>query len=489
MVPKKISLDQIDLSSRALAEIFRCSYDKSHLVEDPFVCQKAFCQKIVCKSCYFLINCCPSCGVSINSFSNSLLPYQKNMLNQINLSCENKARGCLVEIDYESYRSHTKNCKYRENFVPVSFITENKTSNLIDAEKAFLLEQMSKTKIQFQENNLSSINSISNSSQPIKPSANQEKEGNNLEKYTSSFVLDFGKKVLSSFASNLENKIIASLAPNEKKKDEPEKKSIPPCVPIKSECLEKSEGPSKLISLSHQNSKNSTNPLLSKNPKPKKKIVKNEELLKFKLEDYEALTIPELKKILSRRNIPKSGNKSDLINKLLMYVDYLKSKGKVAVGEQFSESNDSEEDEDSESDSDDDDDDDSIEGPCNNQNNLFYHMQGCTISDSKLRKLNKKDYENLTVEDLKDLLEQRSIPKTGNKQDLIIKLQQYLLQSEQKKPTKKISKDPNSKKMKKEKLMMSLLEKTNDELKDILYRLGKPVSGNKSELISRILNR
>lgn len=108
-----------------------------------------------------------------------------------------------------------------------------------------------------------------------------------------------------------------------------------------------------------------------------------------------------------------------------------------------------------------------------------------------LRKFSKKDFEDLTVEDLKDLLEKRNIAKTGNKQDLIIKLHQHLLQSEKVekvKPNKKIKKDPNSKIMKKQKMIMNLMDQTNEELKDILYRLGLPISGNKNELIARIVN-
>lgn len=108
-----------------------------------------------------------------------------------------------------------------------------------------------------------------------------------------------------------------------------------------------------------------------------------------------------------------------------------------------------------------------------------------------LRKFSKKDFEDLTVEDLKDLLEKRNIAKTGNKQDLIIKLHQHLLQSEKVekvKPNKKIKKDPNSKNMKKQKMIMNLMDQTNEELKDILYRLGLPISGNKNELIARIVN-
>lgn len=386
MSPKKITFDQADLYSRAIANLFLCSYEKSHLVEDPFVCQRAFCEKLVCKSCYFLINCCPSCGASINSFSNSLPVNKRNMLNQINLSCENKSRGCLVEIDYASYRTHTNNCKYREN----SFQTGGfKSSNvLLDAEKAFLLEQMTKNKNPSSESNIKNYNLSANPSQPAKlQEANQEKE-KNLENSSSSFVYDFGKKVLSSLASNLGNKILASLAGSdenqnapEKKSSEPEKKSSKPekKLPPKPDSINL-EDPSKVPPLSSQNSKNSLNFLLNKNPKPKKKVVKNEDLVKFRVEDYEALTIPELKKILSRRNIPKSGNKGDLINKLMMYVEHLKSKGNLPINfyQKQGMQEESEEEEDSESDSSDDE--ELIEAP-SNANNFVFCMSGCSISE------------------------------------------------------------------------------------------------------------
>ena len=37
----------------------------------------------------------------------------RNLLNSIRLKCENYANCCMVEIDYEHYRDHTKNCKFK----------------------------------------------------------------------------------------------------------------------------------------------------------------------------------------------------------------------------------------------------------------------------------------------------------------------------------------------------------------------------------------
>ena len=57
-------------------------------------------------------------------------------------------------------------------------------------------------------------------------------------------------------------------------------------------------------------------------------MITNVELLNYKDSDFENLTINKMKKILGRRNISKTGNKSELIRKLKVYIQNLKNKGK-----------------------------------------------------------------------------------------------------------------------------------------------------------------
>ena len=110
---KKIKFDQVDSNFIKTAELLRCSFNTTHLVEDPIVCQKPTCQQILCKSCYLFWGTCKVCGSIINIEQASAAPSVKNLLNKI-YKCENFKNGCLVEIDYENYRNHTKNCKFKQ---------------------------------------------------------------------------------------------------------------------------------------------------------------------------------------------------------------------------------------------------------------------------------------------------------------------------------------------------------------------------------------
>ena len=47
----KILVEQIDQNYLHSAEIFRCSLNKNHLVEDPLMCQGSQCQQLICKLC------------------------------------------------------------------------------------------------------------------------------------------------------------------------------------------------------------------------------------------------------------------------------------------------------------------------------------------------------------------------------------------------------------------------------------------------------
>ena len=108
----KISLDQINQEDLENSEIFRCSYNSSHLVEDPLICQN--CQQIVCQSCYLNGDKCPNCSSIIKESPKDFVQILLNMLNKFRLRCENLKKGCPEEILYENYRDHLKNCKFQK---------------------------------------------------------------------------------------------------------------------------------------------------------------------------------------------------------------------------------------------------------------------------------------------------------------------------------------------------------------------------------------
>lgn len=109
---KKISLSQINESHYQTIELFTCSFDSLHLVEDPLMCQ--ICHSTQCKDCYLTKKKCLKCNSPINPDQAQLPDHLKKLINPISIKCENSVRGCKVEIDYENYRKHTKNCKYKK---------------------------------------------------------------------------------------------------------------------------------------------------------------------------------------------------------------------------------------------------------------------------------------------------------------------------------------------------------------------------------------
>lgn len=109
---KKISLSQIKESQHQTVQFFRCVFDSSHIVEDALMCQ--ICHAIQCKDCYLTKNKCFKCNSSINPDQAQLPEYLQKLINPISIKCENFNRGCHVEIDYEDYRIHTKNCQYKK---------------------------------------------------------------------------------------------------------------------------------------------------------------------------------------------------------------------------------------------------------------------------------------------------------------------------------------------------------------------------------------
>ena len=62
---------------------------------------------------------------TFNNNDNSLI--LNNELNQIDLQFKNHALDCEGEIDYQSNRVHTNNCRFKDNIVKnvIQFLTQN----------------------------------------------------------------------------------------------------------------------------------------------------------------------------------------------------------------------------------------------------------------------------------------------------------------------------------------------------------------------------
>lgn len=224
---------------------------------------------------------------------------------------------------------------------------------------------------------------------------------------------------------------------------------------------------------------------INKDAPPKNPIIKNDDLVKFSNSDYENLTNKQLKCILARRGLPKSGNKSELIEKIKLYVENYKTKGKNQnIMDKLSvkcrpvlESSDSD------SSSSSFDSDMSEEMDEMEKFLKYYYCPGLNISDSKLKKFSSKQMEFFTNDELKTFLEFRNIPKAGNKEELIYKLKKYLKETEEKK--QKIG--SFSKKIQKKK--KKLMEKSLEELKHLMIKNCLPMTGTKSDLVDRILKK
>ena len=451
---KKILFEQIDQNHLESAEIFRCSLDKNHLVEEPLICQESRCQQLICKSCYITYGRCPICNNPINESEFPMI--LRNLLNPIFLKCENYKNGCMVEIEYEHYRGHTKNCRFK---IAEPLEAKDYNSKVSDVDNQ----------------NISKVNEAQ-----LPQGNNNIPESTNYKYYFDKSLCFLGK-VLKYFSDDKHENKLSKNFPSESK---PKEKKI---------IMEENKGESKA-------------PMKAQTCN---KMITNEELSKFKDSDFENLTINEMKKLLGKRNISKSGNKSELIIKLKFYIENLKNKGKnklpskdqnkpikyesVLSDYESSSSDDS----DSDSDISDDESDISEEefmkrlgynpfaNPMNFSNNYVLN-----IPDAKLKMMTRNELDMFTVEDLKDLLEKRGIPRTGNKADLITKLKTYfsLIEKYNTKIEKKKNKPEKNQASKKIKKKKKLMEKTLDELKDILYRKKLPISGNKSDLIERLIS-
>ena len=208
---KKIKLEQIDPKFIKTAEPFRCSFNSSHLIEDPIICPK--CQQILCKSCYFFWGSCKTCGSLIET-NNSFLPKPvKEILDSIYLKCENFKNGCLEEIDYGNYRNHTKNCKFQE----IRILTDEEKQKL-NLNSSEIQNDPNLTKNHFFEKN----NSNTNTENDEKPkfltndkkntiSLDSETEINNSPKNEESPKNDESPKNFNDFQFEFRDKTLLSL--------------------------------------------------------------------------------------------------------------------------------------------------------------------------------------------------------------------------------------------------------------------------------------
>jgi len=212
------------------------------------------------------------------------------------------------------------------------------------------------------------------------------------------------------------------------------------------------------------------------------------------------LTVEELKDLLEARKIPKTGNKDELIDKLQIHLGNQKSDQQVKMDKinkkiiatahkdhnlnGYTSENVESYEEIVSGDSDSSEDDDDSEESDSKKSDAFQEIK----TDGILRKFKRRDFDRLTMDDLKNLLEIRNISRTGNKDDLVYKLKSYLKsrKEEKRKNKDKVGKLINkSKKIHKQ---QKLKEKTIDELKDLLKRKNLPVSGSKTELIERLID-
>ena len=125
---RRIFVHQIPKEDLSLSDMFRCSSDASHLVENPVLCQK--CNQMICFSCYSNVKKCPICKLEINDEKTEIPDFAVKMLNNIRLKCENT--GCPAELNYGNYRNHVKECR---------FVFENIEKSEKPAKKNFLAEE------------------------------------------------------------------------------------------------------------------------------------------------------------------------------------------------------------------------------------------------------------------------------------------------------------------------------------------------------------
>ena len=520
---KKILFEQVDPDHVKTAESFRCSEDKNHIVEDPIMCPS--CQHLFCVSCVMKSSCsCKICGSKINTQNPSLPPCLKNLLNPIYLKCENFKSGCAVEIDYENYRSHTKNCKYKPMMIPAQPLTDvekQKFNNIVPA----FLENILNDQMNYNERIFNEMKTCTKRSEFERFSVEELKDflafkgvpktGSKDDlifkvqaclKYSTEYEqtrkwsnLEAFLKQLKKIREELEDKTLEELKGILSSKGLPQTgnklklvedlifkggivENIPETQPKKLLVANEIPNylPQKIWGEEPQKKKIDYPPIIDylKKHTQEKTSISDQTLMNFS--NFDDFTVEELKDLLEARQIPKSGNKDDLMLKLKLYLnEKIIKKQKIYLNDSESDdfSDDSEEEDEDESEEE-------------SGFSMSYPVPGNYVSsqssDKMLSKLKRIDLERFTNDELREILERRCISKTGNKDDLIDKLMMYFqpMRIKQKKPKPEKNKNlgKQSKKIKK-----NLFEKTIDELKDMLYRKHLPVSGNKPDLIERLM--
>lgn len=332
-------------------EIFLCSNHSNsnenlHIVEDPFICPNQNCQQMICKTCYFTCKKCPVCKCPFETPSGNISEPLKVMLNQLILRCENHDNGCLVEIPYEKYRSHTKNCRYKEIMPKIEDIpTFKPIDNPEKPTNSFPI--FKKT--------LNSLNNLMNPPpsnpyvfKPIEPPPDPIP----IEKTTSIDILlqDYKKTFEENLSlSQMKMLITKSVADCERKEDlqkvvdfyhdsfKKTNKQASKVNNFQSMDSSISEGSSEDSEESKESEKKSeksekgNKEKLNTSGKLYFQSLPDRVLKKFRQSDFSYLQVDDLKVILERRNLLKAGNKEDLINRLREYLSTKYTKKNCAL--------------------------------------------------------------------------------------------------------------------------------------------------------------
>lgn len=452
----KIFLDQINEFDLKGSDLFRCSADPSHLVENPLLCND--CQQSVCESCYSTRFTCPFCARTINGLKSDYPLFLQDFLKNILLKCENWGKGCPEVVKYENYRTHTDSCKFK--FLPKNSgcpslinVEETKEKEKIKVEESRILAEGNKILLENLENpkKLTSLFREENQSQnEINEFSFGETEKNQA----------FPKNIkeMSCFIKREEPNPANIQKTNSKQHlnyfNDPnfdEKKDTLPLKPQKpKEDSEfsaknlinymKSDSKTKISDLSENNNflnqKNKNNddknqkkpekPILENflPKKPEKPILENSN--NFLLKEKEQQTLSQIKSAIVTEII-SSENKEHLIQNLKKILSELEN-NKLNI---------------------------KIEGVSlerKGSSESFDFILN-SLPDTKLLGFKNEDFLKLTVNNLKALLEKRQMTVSGNKDDLILKLRLYLdgkRSEEKEKNEKKAEKFPGvEKKIKK----------------------------------------
>eukprot|EP00579_Thalassiosira_antarctica_P031896 CAMPEP_0202002114 /NCGR_PEP_ID=MMETSP0905-20130828/8046_1 /ASSEMBLY_ACC=CAM_ASM_000554 /TAXON_ID=420261 /ORGANISM="Thalassiosira antarctica, Strain CCMP982" /LENGTH=571 /DNA_ID=CAMNT_0048558941 /DNA_START=66 /DNA_END=1781 /DNA_ORIENTATION=+ len=111
-------------------------------------------------------------------------------------------------------------------------------------------------------------------------------------------------------------------------------------------------------------------------------------------------------------------------------------------------------------------------------------------SDIDTNALLSQAYKSLTVQQLRDLLRQKGAKVSGNKRELVDRLEAILVKGKENTQNATLRSSTQSTKLTnggKRKLLESYNHMTLKELKDLLHQYGAKVSGNKRELVHRLM--